>query len=122
MGMVKVGAEDNLDAQLYIWDYQQQRMGILPTGPGYGDRAAIWSPDNRYMLYQLHGPDDSSALDLWDLRTQKKLRTYTGNDYAAFSEIHWSPDGTRGGLLLKDLNNIFVVMHPMSLQPLSSFN
>src|SRR5258708_24042469 len=34
MGMVKVGAEDNLDAKLYIWDYQQQRMGILPTGPG----------------------------------------------------------------------------------------
>jgi WD40 repeat protein len=120
MAMVKVGEEDEPDTKLYIWDYQRQHMTALPTGPSYGDPACVWSPDNKYLLYQAHHiTDDSTSLDMWDMRTQQKIRTYTGDDYSGFSKIHWSPSGSQIALLIDD--GTFVVMDPARLAPLFTF-
>jgi WD40 repeat protein len=116
MAMVKVGEEDSPQAKLYIWDYQQQQMTTLPTGPDYGN--PVWSPDNHSLLFQAHLPGDQTALELWDVQNQRKLRSYASDDYPGFSKIQWSPDGSQIALLLDK----FVLLSPTHLTPISSFN
>lgn len=60
MAMIKVH-DDGPAAQLYIWDYQQQRMTTLPTGSESG--TSSWGPDNRRLLFQ-----SQTSLDLWDVQ------------------------------------------------------
>lgn len=115
MAMVKVGEEDSPQARLYIWDYQQQQMTTLPTGPDYGN--PIWSPDNHSLLFQAHLPSDQTALELWDVQHQRKLHSYASDDYPGFSKIRWSPDGAHIALLLDK----FVLLSPADLTLLSSF-
>lgn len=116
MAMVKVGEEDSPQAKLYIWDYQQQRMTTLPTGPSFD--GPPWSPDNRYLLFQAYHPNQPNALDLWDVQAQQKLRTYVNDDYIGYSAIHWSPDGTQIALL----STRFVILSPPQLTPLLTFD
>lgn len=120
MAMTKVRSSDDPNAKLYIWDYQQQRMTTLSTGPDYGD--SVWSSDNRYLLYQAYHSDNNTTLDLWNVQKQQKMHSYGGENYAAFSEIHWSPDDSRIALNLKDDAHTFVVMSSMQLKPLFTFN
>lgn len=119
MAMVKVGEEDNQDAKLYIWDYQQQRMTTLPTGPDGGDPA--WSPDNRYLLSQAWDATHGSRLDLWDVQKQQKRSSYSGENDTAFSEIHWSPDGFQIALNVQDDASTIVMLSSFQLQPLFTF-
>lgn len=116
MAMIKVGEEDSPQAKLYIWDYQQQYMTTLPTGPSLNGPA--WSPDNRYLLFQTYHLNQPNALDLWNVQAQQKLRTYMNDDYIGYSAIHWSPDGSQIALL----STRFVIMSPTQLTPLLSFN
>lgn len=122
MSMVKVHEMDNTDANLYIWDYQRQQMTTLAAGPSYGAPACIWSPDSGYFVYQTHKSGDNTTLELWDMRSFQRIRSYAGDDYSGFSKIHYSPDGTRLGLLVDNGNGyLFVVMDAMQLTPLFTF-
>lgn len=116
MAMVKISEDDSPQANLYIWDYQQQHMITLPTGPDYGN--PVWSPDNRYLLFQAHLSGEQTALDLWDVQNQRKLRSYAGDDYQGFSNIQWSPDGSHIALF----SDTFALLSPADLKPLSTFN
>lgn len=116
MAMVNVDEEDSPQAKLYIWDYQQQRMATLPTGPLFEEPA--WSPDNRHLLVQEYHPDQPITLNLWDLQAQQKLYTSASNDYSSFRKMHWSPDGSQIALLSRK----FVMLSPGQLTPLFSFN
>ncbi len=58
---------------------------------------------------------------MWDMQVQKKVRSYTGNEYQNFSEIFWSPAGSQIGLLLKNDTPTFVVLNSAQLVPLYAF-
>ena len=112
MAMVKV--HDDGPAQLYIWDYQQQRMTTLPTGSESG--TSSWGPDNRRLLFQ-----SQTSLDLWDVQTRQQLASYGGEDYQGFAELNWSPDGSRVVQFASNDDNgnksVLVIMsvHPLKL-------
>lgn len=97
MAMINTREEDSPQARRYIWNYQQQQLTILPTGPAF--RGSIWSPNNSYLLVQADHSTDPDTLDLWDVQTQQKLRTVVYNDYLDHHATSWSPDGTAIALL-----------------------
>lgn len=114
MAMTKVDS----DGQLYIWDYQLQRMITLPTGPEAG--SSFWGPDNRRLLFQ-----SQTSLDLWDVPTRQQLASYDGDEYQGFADLFWSPDGTR---VVQSANNnangnknVLVIISTDPLKPLYTF-
>jgi WD40 repeat protein len=118
MAMTRLSEGDSPDAKLYIWDYQRQHMTVLPTGPNYGDPACIWSPDNKSFVFQVDG-----SLDMWDMRTQQNVHSYSGDDYRDFSEIHWSFDGSQIAIRSSnDDSGTFAIMNPTQFTPVALFN
>lgn len=113
MAMIKVH-DDGPDAQLSIWDYQQQRMTTLPTGSESG--TSSWGPDNKHLLFQ-----SQTSLDLWDVQARQQLASYGGEDYQGFAGLSWSPDGSRVVQFANNdgngNNNVLVIMsvHPLKL-------
>lgn len=112
MAMTKV--ED--DGYLSIWDYQRQCMTTLPTGSESG--SSSWGPDNRRLLFQ-----SQTSLDLWDVPTRQQLASYDGDAYQGFTDLFWSPDGTRVVQFASSNDNgsgnVLVIMSIDPLKPLS---
>ena len=91
---------DEVSSVLYNLDVASEKISALTTVPGY-DMYAIWSPNNRYLLYVQVQP--KAALYILDNQT-RQTTLLDANNINTYDTPDWSPN-SRSILFTRFVNN-----------------
>jgi WD40 repeat protein len=103
----------NYDDLIRIWDYENKRVTSSIKNDQADISALAWSANNRFLLhiYNLESKYDYAHIACWDMQTQQKLYSVTGEYDLSLGTPSWSPDGKKvavfynGVLYLLDARN-----------------